>query len=75
VDYKDEDALRRECEEGRRLGFDGKVCTPRLYVSYYSSTDLYSKQYILHRSTSSIQRTHPRKLQFVKLPECKSRSK
>ncbi|KAI9638637.1 Pyruvate/Phosphoenolpyruvate kinase-like domain-containing protein [Dioszegia hungarica] len=24
VDYKDEEALRRECEEGRRLGFDGK---------------------------------------------------
>jgi citrate lyase beta subunit len=27
VDYKDPEALRRECEEGRRLGFDGKVCT------------------------------------------------
>lgn len=26
VNYKDVDYLREECEEGRRLGFDGKVC-------------------------------------------------
>lgn len=25
MNYKDQDALRKESEEGRRLGFDGKV--------------------------------------------------
>jgi citrate lyase subunit beta-like protein len=30
VNYKDENALREESEEGRRLGFDGKVRSPRI---------------------------------------------
>jgi hypothetical protein len=28
VNYKDQDSLREESEEGHRLGFDGKVSSP-----------------------------------------------
>jgi citrate lyase subunit beta-like protein len=28
VDYRDISYLREECEDGRRLGFTGKVCLP-----------------------------------------------
>lgn len=34
INYKDETVLKEECEEGRRLGFDGKVRTvPLLFFS------------------------------------------
>lgn len=71
MDYKDEDALRRECEEGRRLGFDGKVCS-FMVIPSMNYADQYSKRYILPRSILSIQHTLPPKLLCIKLPESKS---
>lgn len=51
MNYRDPEALRVESEEGRRLGFDGKVRvhpSMRIQVlTYYN----YSKQSTLTRST------------------------
>ena len=33
VNYKDAEYLRDECEDGRRLGFNGKVCGMEVWLS------------------------------------------
>jgi hypothetical protein len=50
VDYKDLGILKNESEEGRRLGFDGKVrvqSNSDLKVVGTDGLDLSSKRYIL----------------------------
>ena len=32
VNYKDAEYLRDECEDGRRLGFNGKVCGMEMWI-------------------------------------------
>ena len=34
VNYKDEDVLRQECEEARRLGYNGKVAPLPLLLEW-----------------------------------------
>lgn len=50
VNYKDKDYLIDECEDGRRLGFDGKVCEHRQRLlslpTHFSCTPCFSKQFI-----------------------------
>lgn len=41
INYKDNDVLREECEEGRRLGFNGKVtCFPLLVKDWSILSDI-----------------------------------
>jgi hypothetical protein len=35
VNYKDQESLRAESEEGHRLGFDGKVRPPRTHTHLF----------------------------------------
>lgn len=41
VDYKDLDHLKDECDDGRRLGFTGKVCSCISIVAAHAHVSLY----------------------------------
>lgn len=55
VNYKDTDYLREECEDGRRLGFDGKV---------RNSTFRRRKEFS-HISLIEQQAIHPSQVQII----------
>ena len=66
MNYKDEGVLRDESDEGRRLGFDGKVRRLMdLKVQLQADVLRRSKRYIPSRLTSSIAHS----LQLRKVPQ------